>query len=98
MIEKTEKEGEQQEDQSKEGSLFSFAKIWAADRDSLEEMADETDAAQQADSWAQTLQRLADEMANQRQEEATGRGVRSRAAAVFSAVGLHVCLCGTVHS
>ncbi|KAH8099377.1 SNF2 family N-terminal domain-containing protein [Cristinia sonorae] len=82
LIEKTEKEGEQQEEQNKEGSLFSFAKVWAADRDALEEL-EETDQAQQADSWAQTLQRLADEMAQQREQEATGRGVRRRAAAVF---------------
>lgn len=66
--------------------MFSFAKIWAADRDSLEEIGDGADSAQQADSWAQTLQRLADEMAKQREEEATGRGVRRRAAAVFPAV------------
>lgn len=91
MIEKTEKEGDQQDEQSKEGSLFSFAKVWAADRDSLEEMNDEVDEAQQADSWAQTLQRLADEMTKQREEEATGRGVRRKAAAVFPAVCIPSC-------
>lgn len=56
LIEKTEKEGDHEEPEKNEGLSFAFAKIWAADKDTLEEMAD--DAAQindKDDSWAQTL-------------------------------------------
>jgi hypothetical protein len=56
LIERTEKEGDQEEPEKKEGLSFAFAKIWAADKDTLEEMADDTSQSNdQDDSWAQTL-------------------------------------------
>jgi hypothetical protein len=55
LIEKTEQEGDQQEPENKEGLSFAFAKIWAADKDSLEEMADAVQSNDKDDSWAQTL-------------------------------------------
>jgi chromodomain-helicase-DNA-binding protein 4 len=56
LIEKTEKEGDQEQPEKKEGLSFSFAKIWAADKDTLEELNDDTTQSNdQDDSWAQTL-------------------------------------------
>ncbi|RDB29203.1 Chromatin remodeling factor mit1 [Hypsizygus marmoreus] len=79
LVEKTEKEGEQQEP-AKEGMSFAFAKIWAADKDSLEEVED----VDQGDSWAQTLQQITSERDKAQAQDiaASGRGVRRRAAAV----------------
>lgn len=59
---------------------FSFAKVWAAEKDTLEDVADED----QGDSWAQTLQKITAEREKvQAQEIAlSGRGVRRRAAAI----------------
>ncbi|KAF7799325.1 hypothetical protein EIP86_010557 [Pleurotus ostreatoroseus] len=82
LIEKTEKEGDQQEPQPGENAAFSFAKVWAADKDSLEEVND-GDTKAQEDAWAQTLARIAEEKATERAKEVTGRGVRRKAAAVF---------------
>ncbi|KAG6821361.1 hypothetical protein H0H93_014158 [Arthromyces matolae] len=80
LVEKTEKEGEEQE-QVKENMAFSFARVWAADKDSLEEVED----IDQGDSWAQTLQRITEERDNVRMQEVaqSGRGVKRRAAAVY---------------
>ncbi|KAF5384826.1 hypothetical protein D9615_001372 [Tricholomella constricta] len=79
LIEKTEKEGEEQEE-VKEGMSFAFAKVWAADKDSLEEVED----IDQGDSWAQTLQKITLERDKTRSEEValSGRGVKRRAAAI----------------
>ncbi|KAJ6604478.1 SNF2 family DNA-dependent ATPase [Mycena vulgaris] len=80
LIEKTEQEAEP-EQANEEGALsFSFAKIWAAEKDSLEEVVEEED---QGDSWAQTLQKINEERENARAHEIalSGRGARRRAAA-----------------
>jgi chromodomain-helicase-DNA-binding protein 4 len=77
LIEKTEKEGDQQEETKDQG--FSFAKIWAADKDDLEEVTDNP-ADDQGDSWAQALQRIAAVQQQRQVEELTGRGVRRRVA------------------
>ncbi|KAJ7293407.1 SNF2 family DNA-dependent ATPase [Mycena rebaudengoi] len=80
LIDKTEQEAEP-EKTTKEGVLsFAFAKIWAAEKDALEEVVEEED---QGDSWAQTLQKItADREKTRAQEVATtGRGARRRAAA-----------------
>lgn len=57
---------------------FSFAKIWTADKDTLEEVVDED----QGDSWAQTLLKITAERSTLETIEtaATGRGVRRKAA------------------
>jgi len=55
LIEKTETQGDQEEPEKKEGLSFAFAKIWAADKDSLEEMDDTIQNDDKDDSWAQTL-------------------------------------------
>ncbi|KAJ7630765.1 SNF2 family DNA-dependent ATPase [Roridomyces roridus] len=79
LIEKTEKEAEP-EQVAEEGAMsFSFAKIWAAGKDTMEEVVEEPD---QGDSWAQTLQKINEEREKTRAQEATlsGRGARRRAA------------------
>ena len=56
--------------------------MWAADKDSLEDM-DDAEMKAQEDAWAQTLARIAEENAKEKAQEATGRGVRRKAAAFF---------------
>ncbi len=87
LIEKTETEGDQQEPQAGEGAAFSFAKIWSADKDQLEDL-ETDDAAKQAqdDAWAKTLQRIAEERAKEELVEISGRGAKRRAAPVFPQV------------
>ena len=93
LIAKTEKEGDE-ETAPKEGAAFSFAKIWTADKDELEEVADDDQF--EVDSWAQTLQKINDERAKKQaqEEEESGRGsrrnVRRKAAAAIN-VGLYFC-------
>ncbi|KAF8640689.1 hypothetical protein AX17_000345 [Amanita inopinata Kibby_2008] len=80
LIKKTEQEGDKQED-TKEGALsFSFAKVWAADKDALEEIEEGT----KGDSWTQTLQKITAERERTQLQEAVslGRGVRRRTAAI----------------
>ncbi|GJE85782.1 chromatin remodeling factor-like protein [Phanerochaete sordida] len=77
LIEKTEKEGDQQEPAAGENAGFSFAKVWTAEKD------EEAEEQAQEDAWAQTLARIAEEKAKERAQEETGRGVRRKAAAVF---------------
>ncbi|KAA1471579.1 hypothetical protein DENSPDRAFT_799677 [Dentipellis sp. KUC8613] len=82
LIEKTEREGDGQDAAAESGLTFSFAKVWAAEKDDLEEMADDQqEGTDQVDSWAQTLQRIAAQRAMVETAEATGRGVRRKAAA-----------------
>ncbi|KAE9408278.1 hypothetical protein BT96DRAFT_914203 [Gymnopus androsaceus JB14] len=87
LIAKTEKEGDE-ETAPKEGAAFSFAKIWTADKDELEEVADDDQF--EVDSWAQTLQKINEERAKKQaqEEEESGRGsrrnVRRKAAAAIN--------------
>lgn len=66
---------------------FSFAKIWAADKDSLEEVIEDND---QGDSWAQTLKKINAEREKVQSQvvAASGRGARRKAAAAASKVRL----------
>ncbi|KAF5352561.1 hypothetical protein D9756_006063 [Leucocoprinus leucothites] len=84
LIEKTEVEGDE-EDKPKEGQTFSFAKIWAADRDSLEEIEDND----QADSWATALKQIEAERAKEvaKAEAESGRGRRKAAAVAKRKMG-----------
>ncbi|OBZ79352.1 Chromatin remodeling factor mit1 [Grifola frondosa] len=84
LIEKTEKEGDQAEPEAATGMSFAFAKVWSADKDALEDMADEAEEnVDQVDSWTQALERIAAERTKERAKEITGRGARRKAAAVF---------------
>jgi hypothetical protein len=85
LIEKTEKEGDKVEEHGP-SMTFSFAKIWASDKDGTEEMADTAPESAEADSWAQTLQRIASEKEQVQAKEVTGRGAKRKAAAVFPQV------------
>ncbi|KAJ7042418.1 SNF2 family DNA-dependent ATPase [Mycena alexandri] len=79
LIDKTEQEAEP-EQTNEEGALsFSFAKIWAAEKDSLQDVVEED----QGDSWAQALQNLNEELEKTKANETalSGRGARRRAAA-----------------
>ncbi|KAI6008336.1 SNF2 family DNA-dependent ATPase [Pisolithus orientalis] len=82
LIEKTEVEGEQEEVTKDGGLKFSFAKVWAANKGTFEDIGNETPEPHD-DSWAQTLQRIAVAKNTSQVHEATGRGVRRKAAASF---------------
>ena len=59
---------------------FTFAKIWTADKDDMEDVPDDDPAGNDApDSWAVTLARIADDQRKRKEAEATGRGVRRKA-------------------
>jgi chromodomain-helicase-DNA-binding protein 4 len=88
LIEKTETEGDES-DKPKEGGLsFEFAKVWATDRNDLDEIADDD----QVDSWAQTLQKINEEKAKVMAQEqtASGRGARRKAATAAKVGSLSV--------
>ena len=88
LIEKTEREGDQVEPESGPGSLFAFAKVWSADKEGLQELAEDLpEHAEEADSWSKALELIAARKATEKQKELTGRGVRRKAAAVFPQVG-----------
>jgi hypothetical protein len=67
------------------GPAFSFAKIWAADKDSLEEITEDIPG-DQGDSWAQALKRIADVQEQRQIQEVMGRGVRRRAAFITQVI------------
>ncbi|EAU92718.2 SHREC complex subunit Mit1 [Coprinopsis cinerea okayama7 len=80
LIEKTETEGEQTEGPKEGGMSFSFAKVWATDRNALDEVGDED----QVDSWALTLEMINKEREKERalEQALSGRGARRKAADV----------------
>lgn len=81
LIEKTETETDDSHKPKEGGGLsFAFAKVWATDKNELDEIAD----ADEVDSWAQTLVKINEEKAkNIAQEQlASGRGARRKAATV----------------
>ncbi|KAI0249494.1 SNF2 family N-terminal domain-containing protein [Lactifluus subvellereus] len=82
LIEKTETgEGQPEEAGGDTNHAFSFAKVWTAENDGLEEMADPAhEHTETVDSWAHTLQLIAEEQAQIKATERTGRGVRRKAA------------------
>lgn len=82
LIEKTRREAVQ--DKAGGSSLtFNFAKVWAANKDELEEIIEED----QSDSWAQALQKLNQhhQENHHRQLAESGRGVRRKAAVIAKA-------------
>ncbi|KIJ68216.1 hypothetical protein HYDPIDRAFT_82781 [Hydnomerulius pinastri MD-312] len=83
LIEKTEVQGDKQDVATEPGMKFSFAKVWAAEKDMLEEVGDILPDTEQGDSWAQALERIAAAKGAAREQEVTGRGVRRKAAAAF---------------
>jgi chromodomain-helicase-DNA-binding protein 4 len=81
LIEKTETEDEQPKEAGEDaGHAFSFAKVWTAENDGLEEVDDQAHKPEPVDSWAHTLERIAKERAQMKTAERTGRGVRRKAA------------------
>ncbi|KAF4623265.1 hypothetical protein D9613_002145 [Agrocybe pediades] len=78
LIEKTKKEAVKESSKAAGGLAFSFAKIWTADKDELEEVTEDD----QQDSWAQALQKINEEKDKERSEEMaqSGRGARRKAA------------------
>ena len=74
---------------NKDNALFSFAKVWSAEKDSLEEFSEEAaQQVEQVDSWTKTLERIAAERQQAQAEEflTSGRGVRRKTAATFNQV------------
>ena len=82
MIEKTETEETPPEETGEDPSqAFSFAKVWTADNDALEELEDRAPEHTAAtDSWAHALELIAKEQTQTKAAERTGRGVRRKAA------------------
>ncbi|KAF8213246.1 SNF2 family N-terminal domain-containing protein [Mycena galopus ATCC 62051] len=80
LIDKTEQEAEPEQIADQGALSFSFAKVWAAEKDTLEEVVEEED---QGDSWAQTLQKINEDRDRVRANDmaTSGRGARRRAAA-----------------
>lgn len=87
LIEKTEIEGEKDDVAKESGLQFSFAKVWAADKDAFEDIGDDAQDVAQDDSWAQALERIAATKNVAQEKEVMGRGVRRKAAATFPQVG-----------
>ncbi|KAG2154662.1 hypothetical protein DEU56DRAFT_769656 [Suillus clintonianus] len=83
LIEKIEVEGDQQAATKEAGLSFAFAKVWAADKDTMEEIQEDVPDTEQGDSWAQALERIAAEKGAEQVTEVTGRGARRKAAAIF---------------
>ncbi|KAF7320271.1 SNF2 family DNA-dependent ATPase [Mycena kentingensis (nom. inval.)] len=82
LIEKTEQEAEPEQASGEEGAFsFSFAKVWSADKDTLEEVAEEEPQAS-VDSWAQTLQKINEDRDKHEIQELDryGRGKQRKAA------------------
>ncbi|OAX44419.1 hypothetical protein K503DRAFT_765038 [Rhizopogon vinicolor AM-OR11-026] len=83
LIEKTEVEGDQQAATKETGLSFAFAKVWAANKDTMEEIQEDVPDIEQGDSWIQALQHIAAAKGAKQVAEVTGRGVRRKAAAIF---------------
>ncbi|KAG0704357.1 SNF2 family DNA-dependent ATPase [Suillus ampliporus] len=83
LIERTEVEGDQEAATKETGLSFAFAKVWAADKDTMEEIQEDVPETEQGDSWAQALERIAAAKGAQQVTEVTGRGARRKAAAIF---------------
>lgn len=83
LIEKTEVEGDQQAATKEAGLSFEFAKVWAADKDTMEEIQEDVQDTEQGDSWALALERIAAAKGAEQVTEVTGRGARRKAAAIF---------------
>ncbi|KAL5533979.1 hypothetical protein ACEPAG_439 [Sanghuangporus baumii] len=79
LIKKIETE-ETKESAESSNNAFSFAKVWSAQKDDLDEFPDEVEDEAQGDSWAQTLQKIALERQGAEDREQTGRGARRKAA------------------
>lgn len=77
-------EGDEPDSKEASNNAFAFAKVWSAHKDALDEMADEVDDVAQADLWAQTLAKIADEQQRVVAQEKVGRGVRRKAAVKVS--------------
>jgi len=82
LIEKTETEEAPREETGEEtGQAFTFAKVWAAENDVLEELEDQAlEYTETTDTWARALELIAKEQAQSKATERTGRGVRRKAA------------------
>lgn len=87
LIERTEVKGDEGNIiNSEPGLKFSFAKVWAAEKDVLEDIGDIVPDIDHGDSWAQALERVAARKDASKENEVTGRGVRRRAAAALPQV------------
>ena len=89
LIERTENEETVEESGPGTGAnaAFSFAKIWTADKDALEEFPDDvSEKPEESDSWALTLQRLAEKNKEVEEAQVIGRGARRAAAAAVAAL------------
>ncbi|KDR85372.1 hypothetical protein GALMADRAFT_234197 [Galerina marginata CBS 339.88] len=78
LLEKTEKEAVKEAPKAAGGLTFAFAKIWAADKDSLEDVVEDD----QTDSWAKALEKINTEREKEQKNEIamSGRGARRKAA------------------
>jgi len=82
LIEKTETEEAPREETGEDtGQAFTFAKVWTAENEVLEDLEDqELEHTEATDTWAHALELIAKEQAQVKAAERTGRGVRRKAA------------------
>jgi hypothetical protein len=82
LIEKVETEEAAPEERREDsGQAFSFAKVWTAENDALEELEEQANKhTATPDSWAHALELIAKEQEQMKVTERTGRGVRRKAA------------------
>ncbi|KAH8119925.1 hypothetical protein DFH11DRAFT_1557318 [Phellopilus nigrolimitatus] len=82
LVEKIETEGDQVESSESSNNAFAFAKVWSAHKDVFDELPDDIEDADKADSWTQALQKIAADQTRVEAREEVGRGVRRKAALV----------------
>jgi len=82
LIEKTETEEAPREETGEEtGQAFTFAQVWTAENEVLEELEDHApEHTETTDTWARALELIAKEQVQSKAAERTGRGVRRKAA------------------
>ena len=79
LIKKTEVEGDEVQSNEAANNAFSFAKVFFANKNALEDLPDDNTEDNGADSWAQTLAKIAAAQGNTTGVEKSGRGARRKA-------------------
>lgn len=80
LIDKIETEGYENQSEPTTSNVLSFAKVWSVHKDDLDELVDDAENKGQTDSWAQALQKISEKQDVGQAREASGRGVRRKAA------------------
>lgn len=78
LIDKVETEDGDDHTGQSNSNVLSFAKVWSAQNDELDELAEAEDR-NQVDSWALALQKISEKEETGKAKEVSGRGVRRKA-------------------